>query len=122
MNDTISDDNKHQVYLEEIYDSKCFDKQEMLSWEQQPTDTKTNYNLSKDYFEKIVKATNTYKQNAGGGTAGHNHYKFANQLANIGDKLRKYIQQLASAGAGTANMTNNANNIQTEDKLTTVEV
>jgi hypothetical protein len=28
---TIADNNKLQFYLEEIYDSNCFDKQEMLT-------------------------------------------------------------------------------------------
>ncbi len=37
---TIADNDKLQFYLEEIYDSNCFDKQEMLMWEQQPAATK----------------------------------------------------------------------------------
>ena len=43
---TIAYDNKLQFYLEEIYNSNCFNKQEMLTWEQQPAATKTNYNLA----------------------------------------------------------------------------
>jgi hypothetical protein len=43
---TIANNNKLQFYLEEIYDSNCFDKEEMLMWEQQPAATKTNYNLA----------------------------------------------------------------------------
>jgi hypothetical protein len=43
---TIADDNKLQFYLEEIYDSNRFDKQEMLTWEQQPATTKTDYDLA----------------------------------------------------------------------------
>ncbi len=43
---TIADNNKLQFYLEEIYDSNCFDKQEMLTWEQQPAATKTDYDLA----------------------------------------------------------------------------
>jgi hypothetical protein len=41
---TIADDDKLQFYLEEIYDSNRFDKQEMLTWEQQPPAIKTDYN------------------------------------------------------------------------------
>jgi hypothetical protein len=40
---TIGANDKFQFYLEEIYNSNCFDKQEMLTWEQQPAATKTNY-------------------------------------------------------------------------------
>ncbi len=106
---TIADNNKLQFYLEEIYDSNCFNKQEMLTWEQQPEATETDYNLAQAYFECIIKATDTYKQNAGGGTARCNRYKSANQLAKYGNEIREYIQQLASAGA--ANATDNAVNM-----------
>jgi hypothetical protein len=76
----------HQGNLQQQY---CFDKQEMLSWEQQPAATKTNYNQAKDYFEQIFKATDTYKQNAGGGTTGCTRYKSANQLADYSDKIKE---------------------------------
>ena len=93
---TIADDDKLQFYLEEIYDSNRFDKQEMLTWEQQPPAI-----------------------NAGGGTAGRNRYESANHMADYGDEIREYIQQLASAGAASA--TDAAANIQTKDKLSTME-
>jgi hypothetical protein len=105
--------------LEEVYDSNRFDKQEMLMWEQQPIATKIDYNLVRAYFDCIVKATDTYKQNAGGGAAGHNCYESANQMANVGDEIREYIQQLASTGA--ANAMDTANIAQTKEKLVTME-
>ncbi len=110
---TIADDNKLQFYLEEIYDSNHFDKQEMLTWEREPSATKMDFTLAKAHFEAIAKATNTYEQNAGGGTTGSNRYSSANQMADYGDKIREYIQQLASAGAAKA--TNTAANIQTKE-------
>jgi hypothetical protein len=116
---TITNNNKLQFYLEEIYNSNCFNKQEMLTWEQQPAATKTNYNLAQAYFERIIKATNTYEQNMGGETAGHNCYKSTNQMANYGNEIREYIQQLASRGA--ANTTDNASNVQTKEKMTRME-
>ncbi len=79
-----------------------------------------DYDLAWAYFEHIIKATDTYKQNAGGGVAGRNCYESANQLAKYGNKIREYIQQLASAGA--ANATDSAVNVQTKEKLTTMEV
>ena len=116
---TIADDDKLQFYLEEIYDSNRFDKQEMLTWEQQPPAIKTDYDEAKAYFERIVKATDTYEQNAGGGTAGRNRYESANHMADYGNEIHEYIQQLASAGAASA--TDAAANIQTKDKLSTME-
>jgi hypothetical protein len=55
------DDDKLQFYLEEIYDSNLFDKQEMLTWEREPSATKNNFDIAKTHFETIANATNTYK-------------------------------------------------------------
>ncbi len=120
MDDTIADDDKLQFYLEEIYDSNRFDKQEMLTWEREPSATKTDFDLAKTHFETINNATNTYKQNAGGGTAGRNRHESANQMADYGDEICEYIQQLASASAAN-NATDTAANVQTTNKLTTME-
>jgi hypothetical protein len=74
-----------------MYNSNHFDKNKMLDWERQATATKTNYKLAKQYFKALVKATDTYKQNAGGGTAGQNKYKSAKQLADCGKEICNYI-------------------------------
>ena len=76
-------------------------------------------NKAKIYFERIVKATDTYEQNAGGGTTGRNRYDSANQMADYCNIIQEYIQQLASAGAISA--TDAAANMQMKDKLSTVE-
>ena len=99
---TIADEDKLQFYLEQMYDSNHFEKSEMLDWEKKPTIIKTNYVDAKDYFETLVKATDTYAQNAGGGTAGRNKYESANNMADIGDEIREYIANLASAAADGA--------------------
>jgi len=44
---TISDEDKLQFYLEQMYDFNIFDKAKMMEWEQQPIITKTNYTLAK---------------------------------------------------------------------------
>jgi hypothetical protein len=53
-----------------MYDSNHFDKNKMLDWEQLTTAIKTDCVLAKQYFKALVKATDTYKQNADGGTVG----------------------------------------------------
>ncbi len=83
---TIVDEDKLQFYLEEMYDSNHFDKNKMLDWEQQATTTKTDNKLAKQYFEALVKGTDTYKQNAGGGTTSQNKYESENQLVDCGKK------------------------------------
>jgi hypothetical protein len=86
---TISDDDKLQFYLEQMYGSNAFDKMEMMNWENQPAATKTDFNLARDYFEKLIKSYDTYKQNAGAATK--NTYDSASRLANVGDEIREYI-------------------------------
>ena len=105
--------------MEEIYDSNRFNKLEMLTWEQQPPNIKIDYDKVKIYFERIVKATDIYEQNAGGGTAGRNRYDSANQMADYGDDIREYIHQLVSVSAVSA--TDAAANVQTKEKLSTVK-
>ncbi len=92
----------------------------MLTWEQESATTKTDLDLAKTHFKTIVNATNTYKQNAGEGTAGRSWYESANHMAGYCDETREYIQQPASASAAN-NATNTAANIQTMNKLTTME-
>ncbi len=101
MDVVIPNNNKLQFYLKEIYDSNKFDKQDMLTWEQLPAIIKTNFDQTKAYFEKIVKAADVYKQNTGGNSVQCNTYESTNQMANYGNKLREWIQQIAS------NSTNN---------------
>jgi hypothetical protein len=91
----------------------------MLTWERKPSATKTDFTLAKVHFEAILKATKTYKQNAGGRTTGRNRYDSANQMADYGNKIREYIQQLASTGVAKA--TDTAANIQPKEKLTLME-
>jgi hypothetical protein len=89
----------------------------MLTWEQSSAIIKINFDQTKAYFKKIVKATNVYKQNTGGNSTQCNKYKSANQMANYGNKLREWIQQIAS------NCTNNefAVNTQATKKIASME-
>ncbi len=60
----------------------------------------------------MVKATDTYEQNAGGGTAGRNKYDLANQLADYGNKICDYIAKIASALASAANANATMNQLE----------
>ena len=50
----ICDEDKLQFYLEKIYASYCFDKKEMVDWENKPVNIKDDYNEAKLYFEGLV--------------------------------------------------------------------
>jgi hypothetical protein len=62
-----------------------------------PSTTKTNYTSAKNHFGTRVKAHDTYIQNSGDGTAGCNNYDSANNMADIGNKIKDYITKIASA-------------------------
>ena len=104
-----------------MYDSNHFEKSEMLDWEKKPSIIKMDYTAAKNYFEALVKVSDTYAQNAGGGTAGRNKYESANHMADVGDEIRKYIANLARASAGTA-QEQAANNIGKTNQLNAMAV
>jgi hypothetical protein len=92
----ISDEDKLQFYMEQIFKSNRFDKNEMTIWENKDELTKNNYAKAKLYFERLITDAETYAQNSGG-MVGKKGYKSANQMADVGNKIRKYIQEIASA-------------------------
>jgi hypothetical protein len=94
----ISNKDELQFYMKQIYASNMFDKKEMIDWENKPVGVKDDYNQSKLYFENLVKDIKTYTQNSGG-TAAKQGYKSANMAADVGNKLQKYIQEIAIAAA-----------------------
>jgi hypothetical protein len=57
---TISNEDKLQVYLEQMCASNSFDKKEMTDWENKPEITKNNFKEAKLYFEGLVKDYETY--------------------------------------------------------------
>jgi hypothetical protein len=55
-----------------------------------------DYDKAKLYFEGLVRDFETYTQNSGG-DSGKKGYKSANQMADVGEEIRKYIQEITSA-------------------------
>jgi hypothetical protein len=93
-----------------MYEANAFDKMEMMSWENQPMVTKTNFTLALEFFEKLIKSDDTYEQNAG--VASKNAYDSTSRLADVGNELCKCINQIMAANAQqkedtAANMGNN---------------
>jgi hypothetical protein len=116
---TISNKDKLQFYLEQMYASNSFNKKEMTKWENKPKITKNNFDEAKLYFEGLVKDYETCEQNSGG-MIGKSKYKSANQAKEAeqqGNKLREYIARIATATVVykeqqdelTANLQNSAN-------------
>jgi hypothetical protein len=95
---TISNKDKLQFYLEQMYTSKHFDKKEMTEWENKTEAIKNDFNKAKTYFEGLVRDYEVYTQNSGG-TAGKHNFESANQAtkANCGNELIQYIAGIAQA-------------------------
>ena len=72
----------------------------MVDWENKPVNIKDDYDEAKLYFEGLVQDFKTYMQNSGGGS-GKMGYKSANQMADVDDKIRKYIQKIANASVAS---------------------
>jgi hypothetical protein len=100
----IFDDDKPQFYLKQIYALNYFNKTEMITWENKPIIVKDNYTQAKASFKNLVKYFKTYMQNSGGKT-GKMGYESANYMADVGNKIRKYIQDIASATVAGKEMT-----------------
>jgi hypothetical protein len=77
---TISNEDKLQFYLEQMYASNHFDKKEMMEWENKTIAIKDNFDKAKMYFKGLIKDYNVYVQNSGG-TAGKHKFESANQAA-----------------------------------------
>ena len=94
----ISNEDKIQFYLEQMYASNTFDKKEMTEWENKPVAIKDDFAQAKLYFEGLVKDYKTYEQNSGG-TTGKSKYDSALQTrkADKGNELREYIAKIATA-------------------------
>ncbi len=92
----ISKDNKLQFYLKQTYASNCFNQTWMVTWENTPIIVKDDYTQAKAYFENLVKDFETYTQNSGGESEKMG-YESANQMADVGNEIRKYIQDITSA-------------------------
>ena len=114
---TISDKDKLQFYLEQIYVSSHFDKKEMTEWENKPEATKDNFNKAEVYFEGLVRDYEVHKQNSSGTSSKHN-FESANQAAEV-DHRNKLCQYIAGIAQAAVNQEEQATNIRDSTKALT---
>jgi hypothetical protein len=95
---TISDKDKLQFYLKQMYASNYFDKKQMTEWENKPEAIKNDFNNVKTHFKGLVRDYEVYEQNSSGTASKHN-FESANQAteANRGNELFQYIAGIAQA-------------------------
>jgi hypothetical protein len=58
----VSDKDKLQIYLEQICPSNCFNKVEMVVWENKNVAIKEDHDQAKKYFEDLVLDFETYSE------------------------------------------------------------
>jgi uncharacterized protein with ParB-like and HNH nuclease domain len=94
----LPDEDKLKFYLEQIYASNHFKKEEMTEWENKPEAIKNSFDKAMTYFKRLVRDYKVYKQNSNS-TAGKHSFESANQAttANRGNKLRQYIAKISKA-------------------------
>jgi len=68
----------------------------MVDWENKPVNIKDDCDKAKLYLEGLVRDFETYTQNSSG-DSGKMGYESANQMADVGNEIRKYTQEIASA-------------------------
>jgi hypothetical protein len=92
----ISNEDKLRFYHKQIYASNCFDKAEMVAWENKPIVIKDDYNKAKQYFETLVKDFETYTQNSSSKKR-QSRLQQREPSGHVGNEIQKYIQEIASA-------------------------
>jgi hypothetical protein len=95
---------------------------EMVVWENKNVAIKEDYDQAKKYFKDLVLDFETYTQNRGGATAKAG-YESANQMADVGNEIRKYIQDIASATAADKEQTAElAANVHKSEKIKDAQI
>jgi hypothetical protein len=76
----ISDKDKLQFYLEQMYSWNQVDQTQMTAWENKTNTIKTDWLEAKRYFEGLVPDFEAYKQNSGGTAGGKASMKVPTKL------------------------------------------
>ena len=93
---TISNEDKLQFYLEQMYVCNHFDKKKMIEWENKIITIKDNFDKAKLYFEELVRDYEVYAQKHRRQAQLRKH-EISNRRCDAGDELRKYIAGIAQA-------------------------
>ena len=94
-NITISNEDKLQFYIEQMYASRTFQRDAMMKWEEKAMANKT-WDNAKAYFEEETSKEETYRNNSNGSTADSKYESAVNMEENTsdGDMLREYLDSI----------------------------
>ena len=94
-NITISNEDKLQFHIEQMYASRTFQRDAMMKWEEKSMVNKI-WDNAKAYFEEETSKEETYRNNSNGSTADSKYESAANIEENTsdGDILREYLDSI----------------------------
>ena len=93
---SISEEDKLQFFIEQMYESKQFDREQYVAWEKKPDADKTWLNATL-YFEDITADNEAYESNVGGTAKRGRFESAANVAEEKDDQLRLYFDSLGEA-------------------------
>ena len=101
-NIAIDEDEMKEHYIEQMYQSKVFSKEDMKAWGAKSEADRDDWDVMKAYFKSKMKQENEFKSNTDDTAASAMYGSTANtieedKLADLGDEIREYIQQITQA-------------------------
>lgn len=102
-NITIEDEDVKEHYMVQMYASNAFNESEMKEWEDKTEADKDDWTIMKKYFRDKMTLNDAYTNNNEGnaptmfGSSANVIEEQEEKLANLGDEIREYIQQLTGA-------------------------
>jgi len=101
-NITIEDEDAKEHYMVQMYESNAFNETDMKEWEDKTEEEKDDWVVMKRFFRKKMALNEAYNNNNEGNSAAlygssANVTEQEEKLADMGDQIREYIQQLTGA-------------------------
>jgi hypothetical protein len=102
-NINIDEEEMKEHYVVQMYDSGAFDEADMKEWEKKNEADKNDWTIMKGYFEDKMKLNDKYHNNNEGNeatlysSAANITEEQEDRLADMGDQIREYIQQITGA-------------------------
>ena len=101
-NITIEDEDVKEHYIVQMYESNAFSETDMKQWEDKTEVEKDDWAIMKRFFRDKMALNEAYNNNNEGNSAAlygssANVTEQEEKLADMGDEIREYIQQLTGA-------------------------
>ena len=124
-NITIEDEDVKEHYIVQMYESNAFSETDMKQWEDKTEAEKDDWAIMKRFFRDKMALNEAYNNNNEGNSAAlygssANVTEQEEKLADMGDEIREYIQQLTGAKENVpppSNYSSNTSSNKATDEL-----